>query len=98
APPSPARTATNTSLTASPLAPEAEAPTALAPELAKLTALPMAEASPVAPVAPVAPETAGPPMAVAVPRMPVLVAWGFDVAAPELPEFPELPERALGLD
>jgi hypothetical protein len=37
------------------------------------------------------------PMATAVPRMPVLVAVGFDVTAPVLPVVPEFPETATGL-
>jgi hypothetical protein len=77
--------------------PDAALLVALAPELALLTALPTAMAGPVLPELPELPDVAVPPMATAVPRMPVLVAVGFDVAPPVLPVLPELPETATGL-
>ncbi len=67
-----------------------------APELAWLSAKPIARASPVSPELPEFPDVASPPMAMAAPRMPVLMAVGLEVALPVFPVGPELPETATG--
>jgi hypothetical protein len=84
-------------LAAVPVLPDAELLLAPAPELALLLALPTATAGPVFPELPELPDVALPPAAMAVPRMPVFVAVGLDVAAPVLPVFPEFPDTATGL-
>jgi len=96
-PPAPPMATTTVSFTAAPVLPEAALLLLQAPEQALLLALPTASAAPVFPELPKLPDVAFPPTATAVPRMPVLVAVGLDVAAPVLPVFPELPETATGL-
>ncbi len=88
---------TPVSFTAAPELPDAALPLAQAPEQALLLAAPTASAGPVFPELPELPEVAFPPTAVAVPRIPVLVAVGLDVAVPVLPVFPEFPDTATGL-
>jgi hypothetical protein len=83
--------------TAAPVLPDAALLMALAPELAVLLALPVAIAAPVFPESPESPDLALPPTATAPPRIPELVAVGFDVAAPVFPVFPEPPDTATGL-
>ena len=97
-PPEPPMAATNAPFPLWPVGPDADSALASAPEPAKDAALPMAVAGPVLPELPELPEVALPPTAIAVPRMPVLVAVGLDVAAPVDPVAPELPETATGLD
>jgi hypothetical protein len=96
--PSPPMPNAATPLAARPVGPDAESDAASAPEPATLSALPMATAGPVFPELPEFPDLASPPTAIAVPRMPVLVAVGLEVAAPVEPVDPELPETATGFD
>jgi len=96
-PPRPPMATTSVPFTAAPVLPDAALLLAPAPELALLSALPTASAGPVFPELPELPEVALPPTATAVPRMPVLVAVGLDVAVPVLPVFPEFPDTATGL-
>ena len=81
------------------MSPEKESESTLAPELAKLSAEPMAAASPVSPEAPEAPVMLPPPMAMAVPSRPVavLVAVGRGRASPESPVSPVSPDSEDGL-
>jgi hypothetical protein len=97
-PPRPPTPTTNNPLPAPPDGPDADSDVAPAPELALLSARPIAVAGPVLPDRPEDPETALPPMTMTVPRMPVFVAVGLEIAAPVAPVDPELPEMATGLD
>ncbi len=81
---------------ASPVVPETASATDRAPELATLSAVPSALASPEAPESPESPDVAPPPRASAVPRSPSLVAVGLDVASPVLPVLPVSPVTAVG--
>ena len=96
-PPSPPRAKMPVLLTALPDVPDVAFALAPAPELAALSASPMASAPPVFTEAPVFPDLAVPPKTNAPPRMALFNATGFDVAEPVLPVDPELPETATGL-
>jgi hypothetical protein len=84
-------------VTALPDVPDAAFALAPAPELAALSASPMATAPPVFPDGPEFPDLAVPPKTKAPPRMALFNATGLDVAGPLLPVDPELPETATGL-
>jgi hypothetical protein len=86
-------------LAAVPVSPERALAFDPAPLLALESAAPAATAGPVAPELPVLPVvTAPPPTTVALPRMAVFVAVGFDVAEPVPPVAPDPPEVAAGCD
>ena len=98
APPSEATARPKMTLAAGPLSPDSASAAELAPELAKLDALPMAVASPESPESPESPDSAPPEMAMAVPSSALLVAVGLEVASPVSPVSPVSPLVAVGLD
>ena len=99
APPAPPTATMVERLTASPLDPVWATDDALAPVLARESAVPRADAAPVSPDEPELPDVAGPvPAANEVLRMAELVAVDAVVAAPVGPVGPELPDDADGFD
>ena len=98
-PPAPPVEVMTVTLVASPLPAVTAVALELAPVLAMELALPPASAWPVGPVSPDPPDAAPPPPEDEdVPRIPSLVADGFDDAAPVEPEPPLPPDPATGFE